>query len=149
MYTVGLDVDTRGYFTAATMIIALPTGIKIFSWIATIFGGLPHFRTPYLWSIGFVLLFTFGGFTGIILSNASIDLALHDTYFVVGHFHYVLSLGVIYGLFAGVYYYIGKILGYQLDENKGHIHFWVFTIAINIVFFPMHSLGLSGMYEII
>jgi len=92
MYTVGLDVDTRGYFTAATMIIALPTGIKIFSWIATIFGGLPHFRTPYLWSIGFVLLFTFGGFTGIILSNASIDLALHDTYFVVGQVAYQTSL---------------------------------------------------------
>ena len=145
MYSVGLDVDTRAYFTAATMIIALPTGIKIFSWLATIYGGLPHYNTPYLFAIAFVLLFTAGGFTGVILANASIDLALHDTYYVVGHFHYVLSLGAVYALFAGFYYWLGKITGFHYNSILSYIHFWIFTIAINIVFFPMHFLGLAGM----
>lgn len=138
MYLVGLDVDTRAYFTAATMIIALPTGIKIFSWIATLYGGKLHFYTPLLFAIGFILLFTFGGFTGVILANATIDIALHDTYYVVGHFHYVLSMGAIYALLAAFYYWIGKITGYQYNEKWGLIHFVVFTLAINIVFLPMH-----------
>lgn len=145
MYAVGLDVDTRAYFTAATMIIALPTGIKVFSWLATIYGGKLHFYTPFMFSIAFILLFTFGGFTGVILANAAIDLALHDTYYVVAHFHYVLSMGAIYALLAAFYYWVGKITGYQYNEKWGLIHFVVFTVAINIVFFPMHALGISGM----
>jgi len=141
MYSVGLDVDTRAYFTAATMIIALPTGIKIFSWIATIYGGRIHYYTPMLFALGFIVLFTIGGFTGVILSQASLDLAFHDTYYVVGHFHYVLSLGAVYAMFAAFYYWVGKISGYQYTELWGVVHFVIFTVAINIVFFPMHFLG--------
>ena len=144
-YVVGLDIDSRAYFTAATIIIALPTGVKIFSWLATLYGGRLHFTTPKMFSLGFILLFTFGGFTGIILANASIDVALHDTYYVVGHFHYVLSLGAVFSLFAAFYYWIGKISGYHYNEKWGLIHFWTFLIAINIVFMPMHFLGLNGM----
>jgi len=145
MFAVGLDVDTRAYFTAATMIIALPTGIKVFSWLATLYGGKLNFYTPFLFSLAFILLFTFGGFTGVILANGSIDLALHDTYYVVGHFHYVLSMGAIYALFAAFYYWVGKITGFQYNEKWGLIHFFLFTIAVNIVFFPMHALGMAGM----
>jgi len=145
MYTVGLDVDTRAYFTAATMIIALPTGIKIFSWLATLYGGNIHYFTPMIFAIAFILLFTIGGFTGVVLANAPIDLSLHDTYYVVGHFHYVLSMGAVYALLAGLYYWIGKITGYQYTEVFGHVHFWIFTLAINILFFPMHFLGLAGL----
>ena len=145
MYTTGLDVDTRAYFTAATMIIALPTGIKLFSWLATIYGGLLHFNTPMLYALAFLLLFSLGGFTGVILANASVDLAFHDTYYVVAHFHLVLSMGAIYGLLAGFYYWVGKITGFQYREKLGMLHFSVFTIGVLAIFGPMHGLGLAGM----
>ncbi len=145
MYTTGISIEAQRYFVFATMVIAVPTGVKIFSWIATMWGGSIEFRTPMLFSIGLIFLFTVGGVTGVVLANAGVDRAMHDTYYVVAHFHYVLSLGAVFAVFAGWYYWFPKITGYMYSEFWGKLHFWVTFIGVNIVFFPQHFLGLAGM----
>jgi cytochrome c oxidase subunit 1 len=145
MYTVGMSHNAQAYFMLATMVIAVPTGIKIFSWIATMWGGSITFETPMLYAFGFIFLFTFGGVTGIVLSQAGVDRVYHDTYYVVAHFHYVMSLGAVFGIFCGIYYWMGKMSGRQYPEFWGKVQFWMFFIGANITFFPQHFLGRQGM----
>ncbi len=145
MYTVGMSLSQQSYFMLATMVIAVPTGIKIFSWIATMWKGSVSFETPMLFAMGFLFLFTVGGVTGVVLSQPGLDRAYHNTYYVVAHFHYVMSLGAAFAIFAGVYFWIGKMSGRQYPEWAGKLHFWMFFIGTNLTFFPQHFLGRQGM----
>ena len=145
MYTVGMSLTQQSYFMLATMVIAVPTGVKVFSWIATMWGGSVEFKTPMLWAMGFLFLFTLGGVTGIVLSQAGVDRVYHDTYYVVAHFHYVMSLGAVFAIFAGIYFYVPKMSGRMYPEWAGKVHFWAMFIGSNVTFFPQHFLGRQGM----
>jgi aryl-alcohol dehydrogenase-like predicted oxidoreductase len=145
MFVSGISMDSKVYFEAATLVIAVPTGVKVFSWIATMWGGSVELKTPMLWAIGFIFMFVVGGATGVVLANAGLDTELHNTYFVIAHFHYVLSMGSVFAIFAGFYYWIGKMYGQQYNETLGKLHFWLFFIGVNLTFFPQHFLGLAGM----
>ena len=145
MFDSGVSVETQEFFAFTSMVIAVPSGIKIFSWTATMWGGSVRFRVPMLWALGFIFMFTIGGVTGIMVANASVDRLLHDTYYVVAHFHYVLSVAAVFGIFAGWYLWFPKMTGYHYSETIGRLHFWLTFIGANIAFFPMHFLGLAGM----
>jgi cytochrome c oxidase subunit 1 len=145
MFTAGLGRNAQGYFMIASMVIAVPTGVKVFSWIATMWGGSIVFKTPMLYAIGFILLFTIGGVTGVVVASAGIDHAMHDTYYVIAHFHYVLSLGSAFAIFAGFYYWFPKMSGYLYNEALARTQFFVTFVGVNVVFFPQHFLGLAGM----
>ena len=144
MFTVGLSLNTQRYFVFATMVIAVPTGVKIFSWIATMWGGSISLRAPMLWAIGFIFLFTVGGVTGVVLANAGVDRAVHETYYVVAHFHYTMSLGAVFTIFAGFYYWFPKMTGYMYDERLAKWHFWLLFIGVNVIFFPAAFPGSGG-----
>ena len=145
MFASGIGMSTQAFFSLSTMIIAIPSGIKVFSWIATMWGGSIQFRTPMLWAIGFIFLFAMGGVTGVMMANASVDRSLTDTYYIVAHFHYVLSLAAVFAIFGGWYYWFPKMTGYMYSERLGKLHFWLMFIGANLAFFPMHFLGLAGM----
>ena len=145
MFVSGIGVDSQTFFTFSSMVIAVPTGVKVFSWVATMWGGSIRFRVPMLWALGFIFMFTIGGVTGVMIANAGIDRALHDTYYIVAHFHYVMSLGSVFAIFAGWYYWFPKMTGYMYNEALGKLHFWLTFIGTNVLFFPQHFLGLAGM----
>ena len=145
MYTVGMSLNAQRYFVFGTMVVAVPTGIKIFSWIATMWGGSISFRAPMVWAMGFIFVFTMGGVTGVVIANASVDRQLHETMYLVAHFHYTMSLGAVFGMFAAFYYWFPKMTGYLYNETLSKVHLAVFFVGVNLTFFPQHFLGLGGM----